>query len=181
MKFLLKHFCLPIITAATLVVTINAQQVSPSPTTAARPAASSVILRVGGEVARPLAMTAADFAKLPRLSVKAKDHGTDATFEGAALGEVLKLAGVEFGESLRGKLLETYLLVEAMDDYRAVYALTELDPAFTDRVILLADRRDGKPLSEKEGALRVVIPDENRAARWVRQVVRLTVRRDRQP
>jgi DMSO/TMAO reductase YedYZ molybdopterin-dependent catalytic subunit len=64
----------------------------------------------------------------------------------------------------------TYVVVDAADGYRAVFALAELDPAQTDRVILLADRKDGQPLPAAEGPLRVVVPGEKRPARWVRQV-----------
>jgi hypothetical protein len=53
----------------------------------------------------------------------------------------------------------------------------ELAPSFTDRTILLADRRDGKPLSDREGPLQVIVPGEKKHARWVRQVVRLVVGR----
>ena len=93
------------------------------------------------------------------------------------LGDVLKLAGVKFGEQLRGKDLALFLVVGAADGYHAVFALPELDHAFTDRIVILADRRDGKPLAEKEGPLRIVVPDEKREARWVRQVISLTIRR----
>lgn len=136
------------------------------------------VLNVGGEVARPLKLSAADLAKLPRQTVSAKDHdGKTATFEGVALVEVLRLAGVEFGEKLRGKSLALFLVVDAADGYRAVFALPELDPAFNDQTIILADRRDGKALTEAEGQWRIVVPNEKRQARWVRRVVALTVRR----
>lgn len=139
---------------------------------------ADTLLSVGGEVERPLKLTATDLAKLPRRTVSARDHGgKEASFEGVELGEVLKLAGVKFGEDLRGKSLALFLVVDASDGYRAVFALPELDHAFTDRVILLADRRDGKVLSAAEGPLRVVVPDEKRQARWVRQVTALTIRR----
>jgi hypothetical protein len=82
-----------------------------------------------------------------------------------------------FGEGLRGKSLALFLIVDATDSYRAVFALPELDHAFTERVVLLADRRDGKALSAAEGPLRIVVPDEKRQARWVRQVTALNVRR----
>jgi len=126
------------------------------------------LITVGGDVERPLKLGASDLAKLPSRSVRAKDHGgKESTFEGVLLIDVLRPAGVKFGEGLRGKSLATYLVVEASDGYRAVFALPELDPAFTDRVVLLADRRDGSPLSASEGPLRIVIPDEKRHARWV--------------
>jgi hypothetical protein len=64
-------------------------------------------------------------------------------------------------------------VVEAADGYRVVIALPELDPAFTDRQIVLAYLRNGKPLDEKEGPYRIIIPDEKRMARWVRQVTTL--------
>jgi len=145
---------------------------------ATKSAPSSVVLTIGGEVANPIKLTAGDLAKLPRRSVQAKDHdGKDTAFEGIELAEVLKLAGVKSGEQLRGKELALFLVVEATDGYRAVFALPEVDHAFTDRIILLADRRDGKPLAEKEGPLRIVVPDEKCQARWVRQVTSLTVRR----
>ena len=139
---------------------------------------ASPILSVGGDVERPLKLSLSDLAKLSRRVVRAQDHeGKEAAYEGVSLVEILQLAGVKFGENLRGKRLATYLLVEAADGYQAVFALPELDPAFTDRVVLLADRRDSKPLSTLEGPLRIIIPDEKRHARWVRQVTSLTIRR----
>lgn len=141
-------------------------------------APAAQVLSVGGEVARPLKLSVADLTKIPRQTVSAKDHGgKTATFEGIALVEVLRLAGVEFGEKLRGKSLALFLVVDAADGYRAVFALPELDPAFTDQTIILADRREGKALSEAEGQWRIVVPNEKRQGRWVRQVVALTIRR----
>jgi DMSO/TMAO reductase YedYZ molybdopterin-dependent catalytic subunit len=135
-------------------------------------------LRISGEVERQLTLGAEDLAKLPRRSVRAKDHGgKEPEFEGSPLVAVLTLAGVKFGEDLRGKNLELYLVVEAADGYRAVFALPELDPAYTDKVILLADKRDGKSMDAREGPLRIVVPDEKRHARWVRQVTGLVVKR----
>lgn len=135
-------------------------------------------LRISGEVERQLNLSGDDLAKLPRRSLRAKDHGgTEAEFEGAPLFEALNLAGVKFGEGLRGKNLELYLVIEAADGYRAVFALPELDPAYTDKVVLLADKRDGKPMDTKEGPLRILVPDEKRHTRWVRQVTGLVIKR----
>ena len=142
------------------------------------PATADFFLTVGGEVERPLKLSLADLGKLPRQTVQAKDHdGKDGKYEGVALGEILRMAGVKSGKELKGKLLATYLLVEASDGYQAVFALPELDPAFTDRVVLLADHRDGAVLPTSAGPLQIVVPDENRHARWIRQVKSLTIRR----
>ncbi len=145
---------------------------------AAKTAATDLVLKVKGEVDRPLELTALEMGKLPRQTVHAKDHdGKEADFEGIAVVEVLKAAGVKFGQDLRGPALATYLVVEAADGYRAVFALPELDPAFADRVVLLADRRDKKPLDEKHGPFQIIVPGEKRHARWVRQVIALKVGR----
>jgi hypothetical protein len=58
-------------------------------------------------------------------------------------------AGVKFGQDLRDPVLTTYVVVEATDGYRSLLALPELDPAFTDRVVLpiggtKAARREGR-------------------------------------
>jgi DMSO/TMAO reductase YedYZ molybdopterin-dependent catalytic subunit len=88
---------------------------------------------------------------------------------------VLKLARAPLRDTLRGPHMSKYLLAQAADDYRAVFALAELAPGFTDAVVLLADRRDGRPLGPDEGPLRLVVPHDKRQARWVRQVKSLTV------
>jgi hypothetical protein len=109
--------------------------------------------------------------------VKATDHEQNlANFEGVLLRDVLQPLALPFGKELRGKALTICLLVEARDGYQVLFTLPELDALFTDKVVLLADRRDGKPLSENEGPLRIVVPDEKRQARWIRQVKSISAR-----
>ena len=120
-------------------------------------------------------LTRADLEALPHIKVTTTKAGTSTVFEGIALEAVLEKAGVQFGETLRGKRLASCLLVEAADGYRAVIALPEIDPAFTSKQMILALLKDGKPLDDKEGPYRIVIPDESRMARWVRQVTALKV------
>jgi DMSO/TMAO reductase YedYZ molybdopterin-dependent catalytic subunit len=146
------------------------------PPLGAEPAASAVLLHVTGEVKTKLELKAEDLARMPRRTVEAKDHdGKPTKFEGVVLADVLASAGVPFGSVLRGENLARFLLATAADGYRVVFALPELDPEFTDDVVLLADRRDGQPLPEREGPLRLVVPHEKRQARWIRQLTTLTV------
>ena len=67
------------------------------------------------------------------------------------------------------------LVVTADDGFQAIFALPELDAASPDRRVLLADARGGQALSDNEGPLRIVAPADKYPARWVRNVVRLTV------
>jgi len=117
-----------------------------------------------------------DLEALPHVRVSAAEHSSAPVgFEGVTVKSVLERAGVVFGDSMRGKRLTNCLLVEGADGYRVVIALPELDPAFTDKQTLLVFAREGKPLGEKDGPYRIVIPDEKRMARWVRQVKVLKV------
>ena len=139
---------------------------------------SSFKVTVDGDVAKPLRLSLADLAQLPRRELRAKEHdGSEHTYVGVALADVLRPAGVQFGDKLRGENLAMFLVVQAADRYRAVFALPELDPVFTDTSIILAYSRDGQPLSEKDGPVRIVVANEKRQGRWVRQVVALTIRR----
>jgi hypothetical protein len=120
-------------------------------------------------------LTRSDIESLPHVKVATHGAENNATFEGVALTTVLTKGGVEFGHSMRGKRLASCLLVEAADGYTAVIALPEIDPDFTDKQIVLAFSQDGKPLDAKAGPYRIVIPDEKRMARWVRQVTTLKI------
>jgi hypothetical protein len=128
-----------------------------------------------------------DLATLPQQTVKTTDHGTAVTFQGVLLADVLSKVGTPAGEvhlvtgpagvERHSTATSYYVVVQAMDGYRAVFAWAELDPAFTDKAVYLVTKRDGKPLSDKEGPFRLVAPGEKKAGRWVRQVTALSIRR----
>jgi hypothetical protein len=133
-------------------------------------------LTIQTDSGKPVILNRTNLEALPHIKVTVSEHSSSpVNFEGVTLKSVLEIAGVAFGESIKGKRLTNCLLVEAADGYRAVIALPELDPAFTDKQTLLAFVRDGKPLGEKEGPYRIVIPDEKRMARWVKQVTTLRI------
>jgi DMSO/TMAO reductase YedYZ molybdopterin-dependent catalytic subunit len=144
----------------------------------ARQESTQALLRVTGLDGAEVSIDPQAWAKLPRATVKATEHGgTEATFEGVPARELLKLVNAPAGRELRGAQLTLYVVAEAADGYRVVYALAELDAAFTDGVILVADRRNGEALGEEDGPLRIVVPWERRQARWARQLIALRVGR----
>jgi hypothetical protein len=115
-------------------------------------------LTIQTESGKQTVLTKSDIESLPHVKVTTHGSETSTIFEGVVLRVVLERAGVEFGHSMRGKRLASCLLVEAADGYRAVIALPELDPDFTDKEVVLAYLQDGKPLDEKAGPYRIVIP-----------------------
>jgi len=131
---------------------------------------------VDGDVSAPFTLTVADLAKMPReTATLAEMDGSKTAYEGVSLTEILKKAGVAFGKEMRGKALAGYVLAEARDGYQVVFSLGELDPGVGGTRVVVADRRDGQPLTENQGPIRLVVPTDKRPARSVRMVERLHV------
>lgn len=118
--------------------------------------------------------------QFPRTSIEVADRtGKMVKYSGVAVHYLLAHMNAPLGEELRGEALRCYVAVRAKDEYRVVFGLCEFDPIFTDRTILLADEQDGKPLAEENGPFQIIMPDEKRRARWVRQVNRIRVMESR--
>ena len=133
-------------------------------------------VRIFGDVPKPLTVTAGALATLPRAKVTASAHNQSGVYEGVAVRELLTRAGVAAAEALRGAELAKTVLVTGADGYRVAFGIAEFDPAFTDRVSILADRKDGAPLAGNGAPFQLILTDEKRPARWVRQVVSIEVR-----
>ncbi len=121
------------------------------------------------------AFTSAALSALPRETVEATDHDKPVAYTGSDLREVLRAAGVEPPERVRGPLMRRVVLVQAADGYAVVFAFAELDPSLGDRRVHLVDRVGDKPLASADGPWRVVVPRDARGGRWVRQVTRISV------
>ncbi len=132
-------------------------------------------LQVSGSVKQPLSLSADDLAKMPRAMVRTTSNGMETVYEGVWLHEILKKAGVPFGNELRGKALTTYVLAEAQDGFQVVFSLGELDPAFVDNEILVADTANGKALFGAQGRFRLVVPKDKPGARSVRMLTKVEV------
>ena len=135
----------------------------------------NIAVQVTGAVKQPLTLTAEDLAKMPRASVKTSSDGIETSYEGVWVHEVLKRAGAPQGAALRGKALAGYVVAQAQDGYQVVFSLAELDPAFIDNQILLADTANGKALFGSLGRFRLVAPKDKPGARSVRMLTTLEV------
>jgi len=137
-------------------------------------------LKIEVEGGKTLSLKVKDLAKFTRREIKAKmpHDEKEAVYSGFNLSDVLLDAGAKIGKGeMRGKELAAYLSVEASDGYKVIFAIAEIAPEFTDKVILLADTRDGKPLDGNEGTWQLIIPDEKKHGRWVRQVAALRLKK----
>lgn len=138
---------------------------------------SSASLRVAGNVTTPLSLSAKDLKAMPRTTLKVLNSHEDKeeTYEGVAVQELLRRAGVPQNDKLRGATIATYVLAEASDGYAVLYSLAELDAGFQNSEVIVADTMNGSPLGEKQGPFKVVAPHDKRPARWVRMLKSLTV------
>jgi Oxidoreductase molybdopterin binding domain len=138
--------------------------------TAPQTAAASE-LTVRGDIPATLTLKADDLAQMPRETVSIPEQdGTKVNYEGVPLREILKRAGVPLGTELRGKALASYVLAKARDGYQVLFSLGEMDTAFGDESIVVADKRDGKALFGSQGSFRLVCPGDKAGARSVRML-----------
>lgn len=101
--------------------------------------------------------------------------GSKAIFTGAWLGEVLD-SGCDSAAWLdKHGSLRAVVKVTATDGFIAVVAMAEAVGDFSTRPVLLAWKRNGQPLSERHGPFQLVVPDDLKPGRNVRQVKILEV------
>lgn len=133
-------------------------------------------VKISGEVTAPLTINASNLQKFTQTEVKRKDRdGKDHIYSGVVLADILTKAGVTLGKSLMGENLAKYVLVSASDGYQVVFALPELDKDFTDRTIILANKVDGQLLAAGDGPFRIIVQDEKKPARCIKQVTEIKV------
>lgn len=130
-------------------------------------------LKIDVEGGKSIEFGAKELGALARHEINAKDHdGKNSVYSGWYLGDLLAAAGAKIAAGeLRGKELGAYIVVEAADGYRGIFAIAEVSAEFTDRVVLVADKRDGKLLDEKNGPFQIIVPDDKKHGRWVRQAI----------
>lgn len=149
---------------------LGAASVAAAPASAAAP-----WLIIDGGVPKPQTLSEADFKALPRTQAKWTVHGKTMTCEGPWLIDLLARVGVPTGDDVRGPALATLVIASASDGYRAAFTLGELDHKLGNAAIIVTDRCDGAALPASDGPLRIVAMADQRGARSVRSLVRLTL------
>jgi hypothetical protein len=157
------HRCLLSLAAVFMSVVSNAQ-------------IDSLAVKVIHGTACRTPITRTQMEALTRHSATIKSHdGAEATYDGAWVKDVLNLACPSAAAIDKRTMVRSAVRVTAGDGYTALVALTEADSTFRERPILLAWKKNGQALDGHDGPFQLIVPDDLRHARDVRQVKVLEV------
>jgi len=144
--------------------------------------AQSAEVAIGGDVAKPFKINASTFAEMKQVRIKVKSNdGKEHEYTGVTLFDILTKAEAVPNNQLRGKSLTKYVLVSAADGYQVVIALPEIDPAFTDQTVILANKQDGDDLAANYGPYRLIVPRDKKPARSAMRVISIDVLTAKKP
>lgn len=138
---------------------------------------NAAVVRITGEVSKALTVDGSMLQEFKQVQVVRKDkEGNNHQYSGVLLFDLLEKAVVKSDAGLKSKNLNKYVLVEASDGYQVVFALSELDEHYSGNRIILADKIDGKAFFVEEGPFRIIVQNDKKPARCVRQVTAIKVR-----
>lgn len=117
----------------------------------------------------------AALAAMPRASINAtaKDEAPTA-WQGVPLYNIVRRACVASDDALIGRALARFVRVTSATGQQVVFSAAELDPNYGNLNVILADRKDGKPLGQ-DGPYRLVVPKDTRSDRWLGHVTLIEV------
>ena len=125
---------------------------------------------VKGDVPVEVQFKTEDLDKMTQETAIVTEEEVPTKYTGVLLRTVLEKAAAPMGKTLRGKSLASYIVAKARDGYSVVFSLGELDEAFGNQKILLAYKREGKPLFGYQGPFRIVCPNDKAGARSLRML-----------
>lgn len=126
----------------------------------------------------PVVVSTTELKNVSHISVTVHNSHTNAeeVYSGVRLSDLLTKIGAPLGSELRGKALANYIVATGSDGYQAVFALAEVDPSFHPGEIIVADTMNGKPLDEHSGPLKLVVTEDKRPARSVRNLTTIELK-----
>ncbi len=126
----------------------------------------------------PAAFSPSDFKALPHTTVTVHNSHTnvDETYSGVRLADLLAKMNAPLGNELHGEALANYIVATGSDDYEAVLALAEVDPAFHPGEVIVADTMNNQPLDAHSGPFKLVVSEDKRPARAVRNLTTIELR-----
>jgi hypothetical protein len=119
-----------------------------------------------------------DLQSMPRTTATIHNphSNTDESYSGVRLSDILRPLGVPLDKDLRGEALTLCFIATGSDSYRIVLSLAEVDPAFHPGEVIVADSLNGKPLPAEVGPFRLIVTEDKRPARAVRNLVSIELK-----
>lgn len=126
----------------------------------------------------PVKLRATELKALPHVSftIHNPHSNADETYSGVRLSDLLAKLGAPLGQLFHGTALKNYVVATGSDRYQAVFSLAEVDPSFHPGEILVADTMNGAPLDAKTGPFRLVVSEDKRPARSVRNLISIELK-----
>jgi len=135
----------------------------------------TTVLTVEGRDSKRLYLTPADFRSFPRSMVRiAQSPGETFLYEGVPLIEILRRAGAPVGGQNKEEM-RIYVEAVSRNGSRVIFSLAELDPAFSESNVLVADTLNGTPFPEAE--LLLIAGTDKVALRSLQHLFTIRVRR----
>ena len=120
----------------------------------------------------PFRFSFSDLRAMPHITAIIHNTHTNVeeTYSGVRLADLLGKVGAPLGDELRGEALTHYIVATGADGYQVVLSLGEVDPAFHPGEVVVADTMNGKPLETQSGPLKLIVTEDKRPARSVRNL-----------
>ncbi len=157
-------------------VTLQIGEVSsPTPIYPAGSAADRLVL-VADPYHAPVSLSPAEFRALPHSTITVHNGHTkaDESYSGVALGTLLAMVNAPIGDEFHEQALTSYLIATGSDGYSVLLSLAEIDPGFHAGQVIVADSRNGEPVG-KLGPFQLIVTDDKRPARWVHNLVSISL------
>jgi len=170
-----EHVCVAILIAIVL-----------ASATTAFSAESELAVHVGGEVSKPGDWTVSRIQGELASEIKSVQYaskGQSHTSNCVSLLSILKAAGVQTelkmdpkaDPKLKNYELRLAVVVEGRDGYVATFSLAELLADVGNRPVWLALDVDGQPLELRDEPMKLIVPEDQKPARWVHAIQTITV------
>jgi molybdate transport system substrate-binding protein len=138
-------------------------------------------LTVDGQVLNPLSLTVETLqtqfgAQTIEASYLNGEETVSASYTGVSLWQVVSAAQPNLNADIPNDQLGFSIVVTGSDAYQAVFSWGELDPAYGGELVLLAYAENAAPITDAQGAVRLIVPSDQSGGRYVRGVVNISLR-----
>lgn len=153
--------------AAPVMATQEAQHVDPAKS-----------FRVEGRIEKPGEWTPERLAKEFASDVKTVSYtsnGEQGEARCVPLIALIQASKPRISAKIKNHQLAFAIIVHAADGYTAVFSMGELLPSIGKREVWIALDKKGAPLSDKEGPVQLIVPEDNKPSRWVHAIATITI------